>query len=135
MRPPASTPCLRSLDFKPGDEILITSLGYPAIRKAAYYAASRCGARVVEAEIKLPVADEAMTISLRAVAARLGIRTKLAIFDHIASHSALMLPVAALTRLAHEAGAKVIIDGAHAPGQIALDVPALGAEWYVGNLH
>src|SRR5262249_12292404 len=79
------------------------------------------------------LADE--TAILSAVAGRLSIRTKLAIFDHIASHSALLLPAAALTQLAHEAGAKVMIDGAHAPGQIALDVPALGADWYVGNLH
>jgi isopenicillin-N epimerase len=124
---------LRSLDFEPGDEILITSLSYPAIRKAAYYAASRCGARVIEAEIPLPLADEATV--LRAIAAKLTIRTKLAIFDHIASHSALLLPAVALTRLAHEAGARVLIDGAHAPGQIPLDIAAIGADWYVGNLH
>jgi isopenicillin-N epimerase len=124
---------LRSLDFEPGDEILITSLSYPAIRKAAYYAASRCGARVIEAEIPLPLPNAA--VLLRAVASKLDIRTKLAIFDHIASHSALLLPVAALTRLAHEAGARVLIDGAHAPGHIPLDIAALGADWYVGNLH
>jgi isopenicillin-N epimerase len=124
---------LRSLDFEPGDEILITSLSYPAIRKAAYYAASRCGARVIEAEIPLPLSDKAAL--LRAVAAKLNIRTKLAIFDHIASHSALLLPAAELTRLAHEAGARVMIDGAHAPGQIPLDIAAIGADWYVGNLH
>jgi isopenicillin-N epimerase len=124
---------LRALDFEPGDEILITSLSYPAIRKAAYYAASRCGARVIEAEIPLPLADEAAL--LRAVAARLSVRTRLAILDHIASHSALLLPVAALTRLAHEAGARVMIDGAHAPGQIPLNIAPIGADWYVGNLH
>ena len=124
---------LRALDFEPGDEILITSLSYPAIRKAAYYAASRCGARVVEAAIPLPLPDKAAL--LRAVAGKLNIRTKLAIFDHIASHSALLLPAGELTRLAHEAGARVMIDGAHAPGQIPLDIAAIGAEWYVGNLH
>jgi isopenicillin-N epimerase len=124
---------LRSLDFEPGDEILITSLSYPAIRKAAHYAASRSGARVIEAAIELPIADDAAI--LRAVAARLTIRTKLAIFDHIASHSALVLPAAALTRLAHEAGARVLIDGAHAPGHIPLDLRGIGADWYVGNLH
>ncbi len=124
---------LRSLDFEPGDEILITSLSYPAIRKAAWYAASRSGARIVEAAIPLPLGDERDL--LRAVAAKLSIRTKLAIFDHIASHSALLLPAAALTRLAHEAGAKVMIDGAHAPGQIPLDIASIAADWYVGNLH
>ena len=124
---------LRALDFEADDEILITSLSYPAIRKAAHYTASRSGARVVEVELPLPLADDADV--LRAVAARLSFRTKLAIFDHVASHSALILPVAALTRLAQEAGARVLIDGAHAPGMIALDIPAIGAEWYVGNLH
>ncbi|HEV8016894.1 MAG TPA: aminotransferase class V-fold PLP-dependent enzyme [Stellaceae bacterium] len=124
---------LRCLDLEPGAEILITSLSYPAIRKAAYYAASRSGAHVIEAAIALPIADDVAV--LRAVAARLTIRTRLAIFDHIASHSALVLPAAALTRLAHEAGARVMIDGAHAPGQIPLDLPGIGADWYVGNLH
>jgi isopenicillin-N epimerase len=124
---------LRALDFEPGDEILITSLAYPAIRKAALYAASRSGARIVEAEVTLPLADDAAL--LRAVTSRLSIRTKLAIFDHIASHSALVLPAAALTRLAHEAGARVMIDGAHAPGQIPLDLRGIGTDWYVGNLH
>lgn len=124
---------LRSLDFEPGDEILLTSLTYPAIRKAALYVAARSGAHVIEAEVRLPIADEAAV--LHAVAKRLSIRTKLAIFDHVASHSALVLPAATLTRLAHEAGAQVVIDGAHVPGMLALDVPGIGAEWYVGNLH
>lgn len=124
---------LRSLDFAPGDEILVTSLGYGAVIKAARYVAGRSGARLVEAEIPLPLADEAAL--LERVAGRLGRKTRLAIFDHIASHSALVLPVAALTRLAHAAGALVLIDGAHAPGQIPLDLPAIGADWYVGNCH
>ncbi len=124
---------LRSLDFDAGDEILITSLTYPAIRKAAQYVASRSGARVIEVPIPLPIAGDDTV--LRAVAARLSYRTRLAIFDHIASHSALVLPAAALARLAHEAGARVAIDGAHAPGMIALDITAVGADWYVGNLH
>jgi isopenicillin-N epimerase len=124
---------LRGIELEAGDEILMTSLAYPAIRKAALYAASRVGARLVEAEVKLPLAGDADI--LRAVAARLTKRTRLAVFDHIASHSALVMPAAALTRLAREAGAAVMIDGAHAPGMIPLDVAAIGADWYVGNLH
>ncbi len=124
---------LRSLDFRAGDEILLTSLGYGAVAKAARYVAGRSGARVIDAAIPLPLDDMASAVA--AVAARLGPRTRLAIFDHVASSSALVLPVAELTRLAQSAGARVLIDGAHAPGQVPLDLPAIGADWYVGNCH
>jgi len=124
---------LRSLDFRPGDEILTTDLAYGAVRKAIRYAAQRGGATVVEVEIPLPLPDVAALVD--AVAARLGPRTRLAIFDHVASHSALVLPVAELARRAHAVGARVLIDGAHAPGLVPLDVPASGADWYVGNCH
>jgi isopenicillin-N epimerase len=124
---------LRSLDFRSGDEILVTNLAYGAVAKAARYVAERSGARLVEVAIPFPLSDAGAV--REAIAAALSPRTRLAIFDHIASMSALMLPVAELTRLAKKAGARVLIDGAHAPGQIALDVPAVGADWYVGNCH
>jgi len=124
---------LRSLRLAPGDELLLPGLAYPAIRNAARFAAEAAGARLVEVALPLPVRDGRAVLD--AVAARLGDRTRLAIFDHIGSASALLLPVQALTALAHEAGARVLIDGAHAPGQVALDLAALGADWYVGNLH
>jgi len=124
---------LRSLSFAPGDEILITNLGYPAVRNAARFAAARAGAAVVEAEVTVPVADAGAVAN--AVAARLSNRTRLLICDHIASHSALVLPVARLAALARAAGAQTLIDGAHVPGQLAVDIPALGADYYVGNLH
>ena len=129
----AANAVLRSLDLKPGDEILITGLGYPAIRNAALYVAERAGARVIEVPIPLPVRDAASIVS--AVEAKLTDRTRLAIFDHICSHSALVLPVERLTAVAHRAGAAVLIDGAHVPGQLPLDLGALGAEYYVANLH
>jgi isopenicillin-N epimerase len=129
----AANAVLRSLEFRPGDEILITSLGYPAIRNAALYVASRAGAKVVEVEIALPVRGPDEIIS--AVEAKLSSRTRLAIFDHICSHSALMLPVERLTRVSHRVGAQVLIDGAHVPGQLPLDLARLGVEYYVANLH
>ncbi|HXQ52915.1 MAG TPA: aminotransferase class V-fold PLP-dependent enzyme [Stellaceae bacterium] len=124
---------LRSLDLASGDEIVIASLAYPAIRKAAQFAADRAGARLVEAPLALPVRDA--EAARGAISARLGPRTRLVIIDHIASASALLMPVASLIADAHAAGARVLVDGAHAPGQVALDLPALGADWYVGNLH
>jgi isopenicillin-N epimerase len=108
-------------------------LAYPAVRKAARYVAERAGARLVEVPLPLPVGDD--TAIIEAVSARLGNRTRLALFDHIGAAAALKLPVEELIRRAKSAGARVLIDGAHAPGQIALDLPALGADWYVGNLH
>jgi len=124
---------LRSLGFGGGEEILITNLAYGAVAKAARYVAERSGARVVEVAIPLPLSDDGAV--LEAVAAALSPRVRLAVFDHIASMSALKLPVAELTALAKKVGARVLVDGAHAPGQIALEVPAIGADWYVGNCH
>jgi isopenicillin-N epimerase len=124
---------LRSLDLAPGDDVVIAGLAYPAILKAARFVAAARGARLVEVALPLPVRDAAQLRA--AVAARLGPRTRLVIADHIASASALVWPVAELVADAHAAGARILIDGAHAPGQIALDIAALGADWYVGNLH
>lgn len=124
---------LRSLELHPGDEILVTELGYAAIAKAARHAALRSGAQVVEVPVPLPLSDTGSVIA--AIAARLGPRTRLVIIDHIASSSALVMPVAEIVRLAHAAGAPVLIDGAHAPGQVPLDLAAIGGDWYVGNCH
>ncbi len=124
---------LRSLSFKPGDEILIATHTYEAVRQAVRYTAEQTGAVMVEAEIVLPVADEAALIS--PFAAKLTNRTRLLIVDHIASPTGLVFPVAKIAALARSHGARVLIDGAHAPGQLALDVTALGCDWYVGNCH
>lgn len=124
---------LRSLELGPGDEILITSLAYGAVVNAARYVADRTGATVVVAEVPLPLPDEQAAVS--AVAARLGPRTRVAIFEHIASRSALRLPVRTLAQMARAQGAFVLIDGAHAPGQVPVDVLDSGADIYVGNAH
>ncbi|WP_456843689.1 aminotransferase class V-fold PLP-dependent enzyme [Bradyrhizobium sp. USDA 4510] len=62
-------------------------------------------------------------------------RTRLVILDHVSSPTATVFPVRELTALCREAGAKVLIDGAHAPGMLSLDIPSIGADWYVGNCH
>jgi isopenicillin-N epimerase len=124
---------LRSLVFAPGDEILVTDHGYPAVRKAAEYVAACFGARVVEATVPFPLQDSAQVVA--AVAAQLGPRTRLAIFDHITSPTATIFPVRELIELCRAAGVPVLIDGAHAPGMLSLDVPSLGADWYTGNCH
>ncbi len=124
---------LRSLDLAPGDEIVIAGLAYPAILKAARFVAAARGARLVEVALPLPVRDSQQLRT--AVAARLGAKTRLVIVDHIASASALLWPVAEMIADAHAVGARILIDGAHAPGQVPLDIAAVDADWYVGNLH
>jgi isopenicillin-N epimerase len=124
---------LRSLRLGPGDEILLTDHGYPAVRKTAEHVAGQAGARVVVAPVPFPVAGPSPVVA--SVAARLSARTRLAILDHVTSPTALVFPVAELTSLCRSAGVPVLVDGAHAPGMLELDVPAIGADWYVGNCH
>jgi isopenicillin-N epimerase len=124
---------LRSLHFTPGDEILVTDHGYAAVRKAAEYVAARAGARVVEVTVPFPLHDAKQVVA--AVSSRLNSRTRLAIFDHITSPTAIIVPVRELTALCRAADVPVLIDGAHAPGMLSLDVPSIGADWYTGNCH
>ena len=124
---------LNSVRIGAGDEILITDQAYPAVRKAAVHAAGRAGARVIEAKVPYPLHDATQIIA--AVAARLGPRTRLAVLDHVTSMTAAIFPVVELAALCRAAHARVLIDGAHAPGMLALDLPALGVDWYVGNCH
>lgn len=117
----------------PGDEVLCLSQVYGAIGNAVRYHAERTGARIVTLDVPVPFVDAAPLLAL--LAAAIGPRTRLAVFDHITSAGAVLLPVGKMAALCRERGVPVAIDGAHAPGQIALDVPALGVDWYVGNLH
>ncbi|MFL5252655.1 MAG: aminotransferase class V-fold PLP-dependent enzyme, partial [Rhodopila sp.] len=132
----ATTGCsavLRSLRLGQDDEVLVLSHVYNAIRNAVSHVVAQTGATLTEAPIRLP--DPAEADILAAVAARLTPRTRIAVIDHITSASALVLPAAAIVALCHQHGVPVLIDGAHTPGQIDLDLTALGADWYVGNCH
>lgn len=122
-----------SLALAPGDEILCLSQVYGAIGNALRYHAERVGARLVTVEVPVPFTDPAPLFG--AISAALGPQTRLACFDHITSAGAVVLPIADMARVCRQRGVPVAIDGAHAPGQLALDVPALGIDWYVGNLH
>jgi len=124
---------IASLDLEPGDELLCLSQVYGAVGNAMRYCAERRGARVVTVPVPVPFTDAAPL--LQAIAAAIGPRTRLAVFDHITSTGAVVLPVREMAAICRARGVPVAIDGAHAPGQVALDVPALGVDWYVGNLH
>jgi len=124
---------LSSLTLSPGDEILFTDHAYPAVRKAADHAAARAGANIVEAQVPFPLHDPAQIIT--AIGSRLGPRVRLVVLDHVTSPTAALFPIRELIQLCHEAGARVLVDGAHAPGMLPLDITSLGADWYVGNCH
>jgi isopenicillin-N epimerase len=132
----ATTACnavLRSLSFQPDDEILILSHAYGAVRNAVRFVADQTKARIAEARVPFPNPTEDGL--LRAVADAITPRTRLAVIDHITSGSAIVLPAQRIVAACHEAGVQVLIDGAHAPGQIDLDLTAIDADWYAGNCH
>ena len=126
---------LRSIALRPGDEIVVLDQAYGAVIKAAEFVARAVGAKVVVVATPFPVQGDPTDAYADAVERALTPRTRLAILDHISSHTALTLPVAAMTARCRARGVPVLIDGAHAPGAIALEVAAFGADWYVGNLH
>ena len=132
----ATTGCnavLRSLALQPGDEILMLTHVYGAVRNTVRFVTERAGATMTEASVPFPAVSDDGVVA--AVAAALTPRTRLAVVDHIASHSALVLPVAHIVAVCHAAGVPVLIDGAHAPGQIDVDLTAIGADFYTGNCH
>jgi isopenicillin-N epimerase len=132
----ATTGCnavLRSLRLNPGDEVLVLTHGYGAVRNTVRYVTDRAGARMAEAPLPFPFPrGEAM---LEAVEQTITRRTRLAVLDHVTSASALVLPIAAMTALCRQRGVPVLVDGAHGPGQVNLNVAALGVDWYMGNCH
>ena len=124
---------LRSFAFARGDEILVTSLGYGGVTNAAHYAAHRAGATVRTVPMPAPGAPPGAFAD--AIEEAIGPLTRLVLVDHITAETALVLPVADIAARCHAKGVRVLVDGAHAPGAVALDIASLGADWYVGNLH
>jgi isopenicillin-N epimerase len=123
----------RSVPLGPGDEVLITDLAYGAIGLAAGAIVRERGAALKTIPIPHPVTDAAFIV--QTIASALTPSTKIAVVDHITSESALVLPVTEIAAECHARGVLLVVDGAHTPGSLALDIPATGADWYVANLH
>jgi len=117
----------------PGDEILTTDHEYGAMDRTWRYVCAQTGARYVQTPIPLPVTTPEDFVER--VWAGVTPRTRVIFLSHITSPTALIFPIEALCRRAREAGILCIVDGAHAPGQIPLDLTALGADIYAGALH
>lgn len=120
----------RSLALQPGDEVLTTSLEYGACDMAWEWLCRRSGVRLVRAGIPLPVDD-----IVERLFAHKTEKTRVIYLSHLTSATALRLPVEAVIDRARHEGLITIIDGAHATGQLALDLAGLGADFYAGNCH
>ncbi|HEY9568777.1 MAG TPA: aminotransferase class V-fold PLP-dependent enzyme, partial [Thalassobaculum sp.] len=124
---------LRSFGFRPGDEILVTNQTYNAVRNTVRWVAARSGARMVQVDLPFPAHSHDHLIE--AFTAGLSERTRLAVIDHVTSPTALVLPLERMVAAVKDAGAFALVDGAHAPGMVPLDLPSTGADWYTGNCH
>jgi len=124
---------LRSLKLHAGDEIVVLSHVYGAVRNTVRFVTERAGGRLVEVPLAFPWMDADAVMA--AVAAALTPRTRLAVLDHVPSRSALLLPIKRMIAACHAQGVPVLVDGAHAPGHVGLDMHDINADWYVGNCH
>ncbi len=123
---------LHSIAWNTGDEIIVTDHGYRACRNQVERLANARGLRIVVVTLGLPFDPEQL---VGAVSRAITPRTRAVLVDHVTSPSALILPVEQIATLASSRGIATIVDGAHAPGQLALDVAAIDATYYTGNCH
>jgi isopenicillin-N epimerase len=123
----------RSLPLEPGDEVLTTNLEYGALDFTWEYLCEKAGARYIAQDISVPfTTPDAIVENLWSGVTE---RTRAIFLSHITSATAVTLPVKAICDRAREAGILTIVDGAHVPGQISLDLRDLGADIYAGNCH
>ncbi len=122
----------KSLHLNPGDEVLTTDLEYGACRATLARVCAAAGARLVLVPVPLPLTREGF---VAAMTEAMTPRTRLVMMSHITSPTALRLPIEPVLAQARRRGIASLIDGAHAPGQIPLDLAALGADYYTGNCH
>ena len=124
---------VRSLKLRRGEEILTTGLDYNACRNVLVEAVRRAGAKLVVAHVPFPLrsADDILETTLRAVTPR----TRLAMIDHVTSNTAVIFPVKQMIRELEARGVDTLVDGAHAPGMLPLQLRELNPAYYTANLH
>ena len=123
---------LASLPLGPGDRILVTDHIYGAVRWNVDLAARRTGAVVDEVAVPLAANDDE---AVEAILAGLRDGTKYALLDHISSSTAKLFPIERIVAALHERDVKVIVDAAHAPGSVPVNLSTLGADYWAGNIH
>lgn len=124
---------IESINLTPGDTLLSTDQAYKGVKNKLISICGVTGAKLVIAKIPRPVHSDDEIIEAVDGVLHPGIR--LAVFDHISSRSSVLMPIKRLVNLCHAKNIPVLVDGAHAPGMVDLDIDALGADWYVGSCH
>ncbi|MBN2043916.1 MAG: aminotransferase class V-fold PLP-dependent enzyme [Anaerolineales bacterium] len=124
---------LRSLELNPGDEVLTTDFEYPAMNQAWGYIAHKTGARYIHQSTPLPMF--AQSDFTEAFWAGVTEKTRIIFLSHIAPFIAMILPIEEICKRARAAGILTIIDGAHAPSQLPLDLRKIDADIYIGACH
>ncbi len=123
----------QSLDLKPGDEILTTDHEYAALEKTWAYVCRNTGAVIKVVNVPLPLTNEAQFTD--AIRAGFTDKTRVLFLSHITSATALVFPITRAVAEARARGIYTVIDGAHTPGHIPLNLDALDADFYAGNCH
>lgn len=124
---------LGSFEWRTGDEVVLADQGYGAMKQQLRRLGDRFGVRTVFAEVPFPIRDPQQVVD--AFAKVLSPRTRLVIVDWIASPTALIFPVDALVALCRQRAVPVLVDGAHAPGFLPVDLNRLAPDFFTGNLH
>lgn len=124
---------LRSLSFSEQDELLTTNHEYNACRNVLDYIATRSKAKIIVAEIPFPVESSEQIIE--AIMDKVSPRTKLVLIDHITSQTGLIFPIQDIIKKLNTLGIESLVDGAHAPGMIPLNLKEIQATYYTGNCH
>ncbi|KAK5988261.1 Putative L-cysteine desulfhydrase 1-like protein [Cladobotryum mycophilum] len=124
---------IQSLRFNRGDEILTTNHAYSSVRMALEHVAKRDGARVVVADIPLVVASPDTV--LQKILSCVTPQTRFAVIDHVPSRSGMIFPIKRIVSALDSQGVDTLVDGAHAPGMIPLDIEDINAAYYVANCH
>ena len=124
---------LRSFPLMHGDELLVTNLGYGAVTYTANYVARENGCTV--RNVDLPPYDSTPDEYVALIEAAVTEKTRVVIIDHITSQTALVMPIREIIAACHARGALVLVDAAHTPGAIDVDIESYGADWYTANLH
>lgn len=124
---------LRSLRFEAGDELLVTDHEYNASRNVLEFVAERDQARTVVANVPFPPSSPGAIMD--AILSRVTERTRIALVDHVSSQTGLVFPIDEIVAELASRGVDTMVDGAHAPGMLPLDLERIGAAYYAGNCH